>query len=122
MALKLTKDENESSEVYETIAAILDQYMDDAQVMHPFLDVLRILCQVDSNRMKLKEIDSVCENIDLTAKMNKSNVGKSFVNMFYTHAFQSSKTVESSFVNQVLLRRVGSFWLCCTRSRIFCVS
>ena len=122
MALKLTKDESESSEVYETIAAILDQYMDDAQVMHPFLDVLRILCQVDSNRMKLKEIDSVCENVDLTAKMNKGNVGKLFLKTLYIHAFQSSEPVESSYVNQVLLRRVGSFWLCFTRSRIFCFS
>ena len=103
MALKLTKDESESSEVYETIAAILDQYMDDAQVMHPFLDVLRILCQVDSNRMKLKEIDSWCENVDLTAKMNKGNVGKLFLKTLYMNAFQSSEPVESFYINQVLL-------------------
>ena len=76
MALKLTKDDDGNKEIYETLAAILDQYADDAQVMHPFLDVLRVLCQVDSNRMHLKEIESVCENVELTAKMNRKNVGK----------------------------------------------
>ena len=76
MALKLTKDDDENKEIYEILAAILDQYTDDAQVMHPFLDVLRVLCQVDGNRMYLKNIESVCENIDLTGKMNKKNVGK----------------------------------------------
>ena len=77
-----SKDDDENEEIYETLAAILDQYADDAQVMHPFLDVLRVLCQVDSNRTRLKQIEGVYENMDLTAKMNKRNVGMIYLSPF----------------------------------------
>ena len=54
------------------LGAALEEYTGESAIVTPLLDVLRVLCQHPENRECLLPLR---ENIDLSAKLNKSNVG-----------------------------------------------